>query len=93
MEALSFTVLVAHGGVGVVAADCGVRRWFSFFFPLLHCVVFFLCFFSLSAVFLPQFQWLQCASGAAGGDEEENRRSYAEDTASVSLYFLLLPPL
>jgi hypothetical protein len=93
MEALSFMVLVSNGGVGVVAAGCGGRRWFSFFFPLLSCAVFFLCFFSLLAVFLPQFQWLQCASGATGGDEEENWRSYVEDTASVFLYFLLLPPL
>jgi hypothetical protein len=54
MEALSFTVLVAHNGVGVVAADCGGRRWFSFFSPLLRCAVFFLCFlFPLSTVFLP----------------------------------------
>jgi hypothetical protein len=41
-------------------------------------------------------QWL-CggvvgASGVAGGGEEEDRRWYAEDAASVSLYFLLLPP-
>ena len=44
MEALSFTVLVAHGGVGVAIAGCGGRRWFSFFSPLLRCAVFFLCF-------------------------------------------------
>jgi len=86
-------VLAAHGGVGVMAAGCGGRHWFSFFSLLLRCVIFFLCFFSLSAVFLPQFQWLQCASGAAGGGEEENWRSYMEETTLVSLYFFLLPPL
>jgi hypothetical protein len=54
MEALSFMVLVAHGGVGVAAADCGGKHWFSFFSSLLWCVVFFLCFlFPLSTVFLP----------------------------------------
>jgi hypothetical protein len=54
MEALSFTVLVAHDGVGVAVAGYGGRRWFSFFSPLLRCVVFFLCFlFPLSTVFLP----------------------------------------
>jgi hypothetical protein len=45
MESLSFTVLVAHGGVGVVAAGYGGRHWFSFFSPLFRCIVFFLCFF------------------------------------------------
>jgi hypothetical protein len=40
MEALSFTVLVAHDGVGVAVAGYGGRRWFSFFSPLLRCVVF-----------------------------------------------------
>jgi len=50
MEALSFTVLVAHGGVGVAAAGYGGRRWFSFFSPLLRCAVFFLCFFFVSSV-------------------------------------------
>ena len=45
MEALSFTVLVAHGGVGVATAGYGGRRWFSFFSPLFRGVVFFLFFF------------------------------------------------
>jgi len=59
MEALSFTVLVAHGGVGVAAAGCGcssssllfLRCFFSLFllFPLLLFVSFVpsssLCFF------------------------------------------------
>jgi len=47
-------VLVAHGGVGVATIGCGGRRWFSFFFPLLRCAIFFLCFFvPLLTVFLP----------------------------------------
>jgi len=54
MEALWFTVLVAHGGVVVAAAGCGGRCWFSFLSPLLRCAVFFLYFsFPLSTVFLP----------------------------------------
>jgi len=54
MEALSFTVLVAHDGVGVATTGCGGRHWFSFFFPLLRCAIFFLCFFvPLLTVFLP----------------------------------------
>jgi hypothetical protein len=34
MEALSFMVLVAQGGAGVVAAGCGGKRCFFFFSPL-----------------------------------------------------------
>ena len=51
MEALSFTVLVAHGGVGVAAAGCGGKRCFFFFSPLFWFVSVFLCFFcSLSSL-------------------------------------------
>jgi len=71
-------------------------------------LVLFLLFFALACCLLPLFfvspinsvlaslQWL-CggvvgASGVAGGGEEEDWRWYAEDAASVSLYFLFLPP-
>jgi len=38
-------------------------------------------------------QWLRGgAAGAGGGGEEEDWRWSAEDAASTSLYFLLLPP-
>jgi len=54
MEALSFTVLVAHGGVGVAAAGCGGKRCFFFFSPLFWFVSVFLCFFlfTLLSLFL-----------------------------------------
>jgi hypothetical protein len=54
MEALLFTVLVAHGGVVVAATGCGGRHCFSFFSPLLHraiCSLYFL--FPLTTMFLP----------------------------------------
>jgi hypothetical protein len=54
MEALLFTVLVAHGGVVVAATGYCGRRCFSFFSPLLRRAVCSLCFlFPLTTMFLP----------------------------------------
>jgi len=53
MEALSFTMLVDHGGVGVAAAGCGGKRCFFFFFsPLFQFASVFLCFFSFTLLSL-----------------------------------------
>jgi hypothetical protein len=53
MEALSFTMLVDHGGVGVAAAGCGGKRCFFFFFsPLFRFASVFLCFFSFTLLSL-----------------------------------------
>jgi hypothetical protein len=53
MEALSFMVLVAHGGIVVMEAGCGDRHWFSFFSPLLH------------RVFHSPYQQCSCLSAVA----------------------------
>ena len=99
MKALSFTVLVAPSGVGVKVTGCGGERWSSFFFTLLQCAILPPLFFFVLPVnnTLASLQRLRgCAtgaSGAAGGGEEEDGAWYTEDAASVSLYFLLLPPV
>jgi hypothetical protein len=96
MEALSFTVLVAHNGVGVAVAGYGGRHWFSFFSPLFRCVIFFLCFLFPCQQCSCLSRWL-CGgdvgvSSVVGGGKEEDWWWYAKDAALVSLYFLFLPP-
>jgi hypothetical protein len=45
MEALSFTMPVAHGGIGVAATGCGGKHCFLFFYPLFWFASVFLFFF------------------------------------------------
>jgi len=52
MEALSFTMPVAHGGIGVAATGCGGKHCFLFFYPLFWFASVFLFFCSLSSLSL-----------------------------------------
>jgi hypothetical protein len=72
MEALSFTVLVAHGGVGVAAAGCGrssssllfLRCFFSLF--LLFPFLLFVSFVPSVNNVLPSLQRLRGGAGGGG---------------------------
>jgi hypothetical protein len=44
MEALSFTMSVAHGGIGVATTGCGGKHCFLFFYPLFRFASVFLFF-------------------------------------------------
>jgi hypothetical protein len=52
MEALSFTMSVAHGGIGVATTGCGGKHCFLFFYPLFRFASVFLFFCSLSSLSL-----------------------------------------
>jgi hypothetical protein len=52
MEALSFTMSVAHGGIGVPTTGCGGKHCFLFFYPLFRFASVFLFFCSLSSLSL-----------------------------------------
>jgi len=45
MEALPFTMPMAHGGVGVAETGCGGKHYFLSFSPLFWFASVFLCFF------------------------------------------------
>jgi len=83
-------VLVDHGGFGVMAAGCGGKCCFFFFSPLFRlCYLLTLFFFWFPPVngVPASLQWLRGgvvgASGASGGDEDEDGPWYTEDVASV----------